>query len=270
MSATAEATSPPVSIAQWPYEFAVTDTEAIFVDATYQRKLSEEWVNKRTGDNFRPALVGCVVLSDRGGRKKQRFACFDGQHRLALVAAMDIRRIPSIIYQDLSPAQEAELFADLQTERRGMHPYMRFAAQLVAGNDRAVEIDAIARRQQFTVSDQKGPYTMTAVAALEKVWAWGPDILEATLWVIAEAYRGEVPPGAAIRAIGYFLDEQGLEAVDQGRLAQRLGTLGIAGLQKRAVGTRDARGGEGGTISVLDFLSIVEATYSRQGGRNAK
>lgn len=259
----------PADFASWPYSFENVPLAAVIVDEGYQRDMSEKWVADRsTPETFRPHLFGVITLSERKGTGGRRLACFDGQHRTKMARNMQFETVPALVYQGLTRAQEAQLFADLQGERRGMHSVDKFRAQLVGGDPVAKDIERLALAGGFSISKKGGPYVITAPAAVTSIYNLSPELLEATLWVIAEAWRGDMPTGSVVRAVGRFMDDWGLENVDQARLAQRLGTLGINQLVARAMATKDSRGGKG-SISEVDYFAVIEATYQRTGKRAA-
>jgi hypothetical protein len=128
----------------WPYRFELIPLDDLFVDPTYQRPLSS--FAERIKRNYNPAMVGTLVVSERNDRRrKASYAVVDGQTRKYGMAANDEPVAPCLVYTDLSPADEAKLFADLQTQRRGMATSLRFRAALLSGDGEAQTIAAIAR-----------------------------------------------------------------------------------------------------------------------------
>jgi hypothetical protein len=65
---------------------------------------------------------------------------------------------------NLTRAQEAQLFSDLQTKRRGMATYLRFRAALVAEDEEAMAIAAIVREAGFELDVEETAHTIKAIA----------------------------------------------------------------------------------------------------------
>src|SRR4051812_16232170 len=121
----------------WPYRFELVPLDRLFVDADYQRPLTS--FVERIANDYDPAKVGTLTVSER---KKGPHAIVDGQTRWEATKRQpseelpvdDAGRpiVPCLVYYGLSREQEAQLFASLQTDRRGMATYLRFRASLVA------------------------------------------------------------------------------------------------------------------------------------------
>src|SRR4051812_2847028 len=131
----------------WPYRFEVIPLDELGVDAAYQRPLTSFWVTVR--DNFKPALVGTLVVSERKNGSKW---IIDGQTRWSAMCDQpegSLNGAPCLVYEGLSKAQEADLFGELQTQRRGMRTYHRFRAQLVAKKPEALGIAKVVKQAGF-------------------------------------------------------------------------------------------------------------------------
>lgn len=229
----------------WPYRFAVLSVDALFVDASYQRPLTT--FAKRIRDQFDPALLGTLIVS---ARAEDRFAVVDGQTRAEAVRQLAATGdapgvVPCLVYDGLSRADEANLFARLQKERRGIASYHRFRAALVAGDEEAIDIQRIAKAAGYEV----GPAAKTqisAVAGLEKVYRRSPQMLERVLGTFRRAWRDQhMPNGELLRGLGYFFDHT--KTVDDVVLAQRLGEVTPANLARRASALREGMGHGGGS-----------------------
>jgi hypothetical protein len=185
------------------------------VDGTYQRELDETRV-QRIVDEFNPALLGALEVSQRNGK----FAVFDGQHRLAALKALGKDTAPCIVHEGLSVAEEAALFVQLQTQRKALSPYDRFRARLRAGEPAAIEIQQIAKDRGYTIVRGGHDRQIGAVASLDRVYArGGGDLLDKALSWIA-TYQGEPKgtDGALIEGFAIAIQKYG----DDPRFFERL------------------------------------------------
>lgn len=237
----------------WPFRFEIVPLSAMEVDATYQRPLTTFW--KEVVDDFNPALVGTLIVSERRSGKKN---IVDGQTRWTAMKELKLPDVPCLIYEGLSKADEARLFADIQTKRRGMRSYDRFRAELVAKRPRAMDISRIATKSGFDLTADEGPKTIKAIAALEKTWKYGPDHLEDVLLVIRDAWGTDDKTAISARlvnGISHFLRYQ--EGVDLDRLVDRLRSVTPSMVSHRASSLREG-GMSGGGETIMAEAIINE------------
>src|SRR3954468_12926784 len=128
---------------KWPYRFEMVPLDRLTVDI-YQRPLTT-FVDEVTND-YNPALVGTLIVSER---EDGTVAVIDGQTRAEGMRRNSEPAAPCLIYSGLTREDEAELFADLQTKRRGMATYLRFRATLIARRPEALAIAEIVQAQGF-------------------------------------------------------------------------------------------------------------------------
>lgn len=245
--------------ATWPYRYEVIETGRLIVDHSYQRPLTS--FVKRIADAWDPALVGTLVVSERGDGT---FAVVDGQTRMSAASERDVMELPCIVYMGMSVADEASLFARLQKERRGIASYFRFRASLVAGEDEAVQIDRIARECGYEVGATavKEGNIISAVAGLEKVYRRDPTLLERVLLIIKEAWgESHTPSGDILRGLGHFLATT--ENVDDEKLAEKMKGVSPDELKRRASALREGAGRGGGTDKYVS--GAIDGVYRRRG-----
>lgn len=244
----------------WPYSYAILNVDLLTVDESYQRPLTT--FARRIEHGFDPALVGTLVVSRRADGT---LAVVDGQTRAAaishLVAAGEIASpgVPCLVYEGLSRADEASLFARLQKERRGISSYHRFRAAVVAGEEEAVAIQAIVRAAGHDTG--VGKDKIGAVAALERVYRFNPTLLERTFAVLADAYGAEYVPAAdMLRGVGRLLHDHG--DIDARQLADRLRPLSLARLKRISLEVAEERGGGAGNSAEACMAEAMEAVYN--------
>lgn len=254
--------------AVWPFSFEVLDVRNLFVDATYQRPLTS--FKDKIKAAYDPALVGTLVVSARqSGQKAGKFACVDGQTRAASIRELAEDGIvpydvPCLVYYNLTRADEASLFARLQKERRGIQSFHRFRAALVANEPEAKAISRIVEGAGYLIGVNQ-PNTISAVAALERVYRQSPELLERVVVVLREAWQERfMPKGDVLRGLGYFLSRN--EGVDDDRLARRLSTNTPEMLNRKAMALRE--GLSGGSYGAEKYMAAaIEATYNSRAKR---
>lgn len=174
-------------------------------DTRYQRVVDSAHVS-RIARRFDVRKMGLVVVSLRedGG-----LYVVDGQHRVEAVRLVDPAfHVSCVIYGDLTPGEEAELFADLQKDRKGMSPEDLFWAEFIAGNAEAVGVAQAVERGGFTLRRKsRGATGINCFSALRTAYRYDKgESLGRALQVIGEAWGREEPPRAtAIRALSRFV-----------------------------------------------------------------
>lgn len=142
--------------------------EKLIVDPAYQRPVEEKRV-ARIVDAFDPKQVGTLELSKR---KNGSYAVVDGQHRLAALKALGRKQAYATVHEGLGRKEEADLFARLNMGRKQLKPYERFAAQVFAGDERAVAISNAVTASGFKIARSDAsfadrPTDIRAIRALE-------------------------------------------------------------------------------------------------------
>jgi hypothetical protein len=256
--------------AGWPYRFEMVPTKELVVDEAYQRPLTTFWVEVR--DHFDPALVGTLIVSERKSGTK---SVIDGQTRLTAMIDVGVTEAPCLIYENLTRAQEAELFAALQRLRRGMRTYHRFRAELFANNDQAKGISTIATNVGFELGTEEKSNTLQSITALEKAYRVDPEHLKETLEVIRDVWgiwdeKGTsftIDPDAVsaqiINGISAFIRKQ--ERLDMERLVNRLQDVTPRLLINRAAQIRDGAGPGTGAAGAIAQAILNEYMRRKRG-----
>lgn len=244
----------------WPYRFEVKPLAGLMIDETYQRPLSR-FVRKIV-ENFDPALIGCLIVSERKGGKA---AVMDGQTRLAAMRQLGHVNAPCLIYSGLNREQEADLFARFQSERKNVSALERFRAALVAKEGRAVEIEALAHESGFVIDKSNVGNSIAAVKALEDTFdRYGADMVQRVLMTVAAAWRyrhASANSNEILRGLAYFYDKT--PEADDERLQRRLMVIEPAILITRASQLRQGRGHGGKSPSYMAEALGVE--YRKRG-----
>lgn len=216
----------------------------LFVDHDYQRPLTS--FVEQVARDYDPALLGTLITSERNNGK---LAVIDGQTRLEAMRRVNEPAAPCLVYHGLTRENEAQLFGDLQTKRRGMATYLRFRAALVARQPEAVAIADIVTEAGFELGREETPHTVKAIAALENVYRRDPELLARVMGVIAHAWpdadTGYRTSGEMIRGLAVFLTRE--KQVNPDRLVNRLGGVTPQTLRHRANALKEGSGSGGGS-----------------------
>jgi DNA-binding phage protein len=244
---------------QWPYRYEVVPRGRLSVDHRYQRKLTD-FVNRVKRD-WNPALVGTLIVSERSDGT---LSIIDGQTRWE-GSEEHVDSLPCLIYEELTLAEEAALFADLQTKRRNMRTYERFRAQLQAGQPQAVTISRVATANGFDLAVEETSHTLRAVAALERVLNDADeDHLNDVLRVISSAW-GPTRDAARtdmVRGVSRFILNQ--ERLDLERLIERLSRTTPDVLRHRAAAISQGRGAGGSTAAGKYMAEAILTEYMKR------
>lgn len=250
-----------------PYRFGIVALKHLIIDA-YQRPLTT-FVDK-IERNFNPGLIGTLCVSQRS---ETEYAVIDGQTRAEGMRRVGLTEAPCLIYHGLTREQEAALFADLQTERRGMTSASRFNAQVIARVEHAVAINDIIEGLGMFVKDNSSDLNaLRAVGALEYAYfgASGskrkrvahPELLASVLEVIRESWP-KLPDTAKsavmIRGLAFFLS--GNDTVDLNRLQRNCSKVSPSELAKRAENLREGRGMSGNSPAYM--AEAIESQYRK-------
>lgn len=218
--------------------------DRLFIDADYQRPLTS-FVDEVTRD-YDPAKVGTLLVS---ARDDERFAVFDGQTRMEAMKRNGEPDAPCLVYSGLTPEQEAQLFADLVTKRRGTAAYLRFRAELRAGKPQAVAIAEIVEAAGLDLGLVEKPNTVRAVAALENVYRRDPDLLPLVLNTITAAWPDPTTDarltGDIVRGLAVFLQRESNVRLET--LVQRLAGVTPMMIRHRANALKEGSGSGGGS-----------------------
>jgi hypothetical protein len=248
--------APDEQVADWPYRFEVLNVDHLVVDHAYQRPLTT--FVTRIAEKWDPALVGTLVTSERGD---DEYAVVDGQTRLEAARLKGVTDLPCLVYMGLSQADEASLFARLQKERKGIASFHRFRAARVAGEEEPIAITKIVEACGYEVGvNGQQQYEITAVAALEKVYRKGPDLLERCLTILKEGMPSQVPSGDLIRGLAYYIGQN--KQMDDERMAEKLKNVTVEELKRRASALKEGAGTGGGSDKYM--AGALDGVYRRR------
>lgn len=251
-----------VDAAAWPFRFALLplDGDLVFVDERYQRPLTS--FVERVRSRYNPALVGTIITS---ARDDGRFAVIDGQTRAEGMRRRGEAVVPALVYEGLTPMDEARLFALFQTERKGMATWLRNRAALIAQDPEAVAIQGIVTAAGFELGTVDTPHQVKAIAALEYVYRRDPQVLALTMQILAAAWPDPTTEyragGDMIRGVAVFLMRE--KNVDPNKLMDKLAETTPAVIRHRANALREGGGGGGGSTRAAFIADAILGVYMR-------
>jgi len=157
----------------------------------YQRNLSQSHI-ERAAENFDLYQINPVKVSRRDGINY----VFNGQHTIEIVALVSGSRetpVWCMIYDDLSYAHEADIFANQMKFVKALQPYEVFMANIEAGNEDQLMIRDLVQSYGMTIGTKRAPGIICAVSTLESIYnKYGYHILSRVLRLIIGAWEGDV------------------------------------------------------------------------------
>jgi len=118
---------------------------------------------------FDPTLVGTIDVAQR--RRGAVYAIMDGQLRYEMCRLVGKKAIWCSVYSGMDKQQEARFFLHKNRDKKAIHPFYMYKAELAAGEKTAVAITEIATREGYVLSFGSGgathkPEEVSAMAAL--------------------------------------------------------------------------------------------------------
>ena len=214
------------------------------IDPGVQRKPNDTRIARIAAD-FHESALGVLVVSKRandwavnpavGGiqtaeRRPPRYVVLDGQTRLGALrkfAGTSDTTMPVVcqVYHGLSRAEEAEIFLT-HNDRAAVRKIDLFRLALVAGQDWAVELNALVKRHGFEASDYAGPERrFTAISTAQRILRLpeGMDALDKAFDLIARSwgYRINAASAEAVDGLGLLFHRHAGD-VDVANFARKL------------------------------------------------
>ena len=170
-------------------DFKLLDKHSLKIDLTYQREVYSRLKVISIASHFRWSLFGAltIVANERG-----EYFVADGGHRLrATMLRSDIHKVPCLIFSAASIKEEAELFVKLNTEPRGVRPFDRHKAQLVAGYEVAVKAEQIIRKHGYRfVRSAPKEFEIESIHSIHRIVARNAEIADLTVEILCEVAAG--------------------------------------------------------------------------------
>lgn len=217
----------------------------IHVDHSYQRPLDENRVSRMAAD-FDPSLVGVIEVSLRADGT---YRVIDGQHRLVTVriAKGMSAAIACNVHTGLTPAEEAQLFFDIDRKRKRLTGWDRWYARRGAGEQVVVDIETVASKHGLKIDPAAKVNHLRCVSTCEKVVELaGLDLLDETLRVCVAAYQGETDSLKAeiVHGVALILAFYEPGTIDVDRLIRGMQSIASRQISARAASLRETQRGQ--------------------------
>lgn len=200
----------------------------------YQRNLSQKHI-RRAAASFDPYQINPVKVSRRDGINY----VFNGQHTIEIVAlASGSRETPvwCMVYDNLSYKHEADIFANQMKFVKPLQPYEVFVANLEAGSDDQLLIQALVESYNLSISNKRAPGNICAVSTLESIFQkYGYHVLDRTLRLCVGTWEGDVYSFSAnmLNAIAKLCEAYG-ESLNDEVFKERLSAVSVKSLMRTA------------------------------------
>lgn len=204
----------------------------IKINPVAQRELRDGWAD-HIAVNLDIEKLGTPVVNHRDGV----YYCVDGQHRIEGLkrAGWVDQQVQCETYENLTEAEEAELFLDLNN-RIAVDAFSKFVVGVRAGRAVECEIDRVVRANGLSISKTDVEGGIRAVGKLRNVYARSDsETLGRTLRIIRDAYGTPGLEALVIDGIGHLCARYNGE-LDEKRAIEKLANLrgGVNGLLGRA------------------------------------
>lgn len=237
--------------------------DELIVPPEYQRTLDDAWVRFLIS-RYDASRVLVIVVSRRGDGT---LVIVDGQHRVAMLRALGVMVIRALVYVGLSPIEEANLFEDLNRNRRAPNIFDLFRAQIAGNRPDALAIRALVAEfgYEFRRGGASAPNAIQAVGAVEAIYRQGgSDLLRAVLAITSGpwAEHSEGVEGQMLRGLAMFLRADMGHPVDVARLHHVLSRCPPIAILADARGIAVATGRAGATNGYMPYVLAIQKVYN--------
>lgn len=216
----------------------------------YQRNLSMVHVEKAV-DNFDIFQINPVKVSRRDGINY----VFNGQHTIEIVAAVSGSRdtpVWCMVYDALTYAHEADIFANQMKFVKPLKPYEVFMANIEAKNPTQLLIQDLVHSYGLEIGNKRAPNVICAVSSLEAINRdYGINTLSRVLRLVIGAWEGDMNSfsanilNAVAKLVVVYKDH-----LNEDVFAEKVGTLSIKAL------TRIAKERRAGSMGFAEAMII--------------
>jgi len=157
----------------------------------YQRPLDPGWVAKHLSV-YDPGLVHLVTLSRRADGS---LWVIDGQHRIALLAALGKQVVLAAISSGLTREQESARYERLNSDRKQPNQWNRFGARGSSRDPKTLALIALTAECGFKIGTaDRSLGSIAAVNMLSRVYEWsnGPALLRFVLRKVSEIWPTDI------------------------------------------------------------------------------
>lgn len=180
---------------------AMIPVELLHIDYDYQRRITAGRWQKiaNMAEHWSPLKAGMIVTVARPD--ESCFAVVDGQGRVFAAKQAGIQKLRCMIAENMTKAQEAQLFVSQGENYTPLTPYDKFIAYLEAGKETdskaaaAVALNELCNEYGVTIKKVPAPKEISTLRCLATAWnimesypdimKWIFNIMKATNWHIS-------------------------------------------------------------------------------------
>ena len=253
--------------ADWPFEMRLLEIAALFADNAYQRPPVWPFI-RRGAASFDERLVGAIDVAQRG--RGATFAILDGQQRFEMMKLVGKQTVWAAVYQGFDLQEEARFFLHKNKDKKAIHPYWTYRAQLTSGDEETAEItrlvESFGYRIWMTSATNHEEQNISAISALEQAFRRktpsGETTLRPLLQVLKNSTFGRTSGQNTnmISGLSLFFRYYSDEEVDHKHLQERIAERGVPWLigAARETGFGNSLGGALTTVIVNEYNRGIE------------
>jgi hypothetical protein len=224
--------------------------------------------------NYRAREVGTIVVSRRPDGS---LVIVDGQHRVLALRELGIEVVRAEIHDGLSIVEEANLFEDLNANRRRPTVFDLFRSRVAGERPDALQVAAIAAEYGYTFRRggalSRSANHIQAVGAVEAIFRQGgPQLLRGVLSITSGPWAGhsEGLEGQMLRGVAMFLRTDMGNPVDLPRLFHVLGRRPPIAILADARAIAIATGRAGATNGYMPYVLAIQKVYNTDLGSTSR
>jgi hypothetical protein len=234
------------------------------IDAPYQaarRSTAILWAKKHQ-NNFRPELLGVIIVSYRDGA----YWIVDGMARTFLSREGGGTHMWCVVYKGLTYEEEARRFVVLNKERRKTTAFQEFYGEHEARDVRVVSIVEVCKKYNYDIlTESPGESVIRCYNQIRQITALpqGLDILDKVFEITRTSWAsfGGTTHGDMFRGLAYFIQHHGDVPGVLGRLKETLFGVHPKTIHAEAYLRRGGNSGSGGYKMI--YAIILEA-YNKE------
>jgi hypothetical protein len=224
-------------------DFEILKIEDLKVDPKYQRNLNTDLVAKIARD-WDMAAAGMIAVSRR--RNGETYIV-NGQHRAAGATLAGETEICCQVFNGLTPLQEADLRLKFNTTRPDT-AMDKFRGEIAARYPRALAIRELADTFGTQINLRSDPKRgINAIGTCEKLYDRDKGLtLTRVFEFIHEAFgavEGPFSTAPMLQAVAWMITFHDDDGISYPRMADRIRSEGISGIERKARAHRAAMGG---------------------------
>ena len=228
--------------------FELVPIKNLVSNQEYQRSLSPTHV-ERAAAEFDIYQINPVKVSRRNGINY----VFNGQHTIEIVASVSGSRdtpVWCMIYDELSYAREADIFANQMRFVKRLQPCEIFKANLEAENHDQMMVYSLLNSYHLTVGQKRRPGVICAISTVEAIYQkYGRAVLDRVLRLIVGTWEGDVNSFSAniLNAVAKLIVTY-QNSLDDELFMDRIGSISVKQVTRMA---KDRRPGSMGFAEAM-------------------